>query len=867
MQSETFFSFDTLEFGKAIAVLERHLRTPLSPALLRKARPVEDLDWLESRFREIETACRFIETGKIFPFEGISDISPVLKQAEIPGAICEGKELVRVLDTLMGIRSLRKSLQNLEAPLGPLEVYLFRLVPQDEIESRLQSCLEMDGTLKDSASPALKRLRSRIRKQRQHIQKRLEDLCRKPEVRACLQEEYFTERGGRYVLPVQSSLKRKVRGIQHGRSDTGTTAYIEPFELVEVGNALAECIEEEIRETVRIFKDLTRELGSQSEAMRANLQTVAELDLVTSLADYCMETRGHLPTIVEEGDLVLIQARHPLLLSQMPLTEVVSNDLVLPTTRAGIVITGPNTGGKTVVLKTAGLLCLLALSGIPIPCGPGTRIPLLGGILADIGDEQSIEQSLSTFSSHISRMKSFVETSSEIRSRGMHRPLVVLDELGVGTDPAEGSALGRAFLEELVQLGAWVLVATHLGDLKLFGHTHPGFASGSMRFDHETLSPTYEFQMDTVGESHGLEIAQRLGLPDSIVGRARDLLETDPNRAAAMLHRLTEERKAARLLREEVEKTKTEIEEKRATLVARIEQTARKERDVLERARKAAEDKIASAKRRVAGIEELIDREEKKLKKGYDGREKALEEREKTLAWMERDLERQARMLFELASKFPNFAPEPLRSLDLERFRNARLGEPEWKRILREINREEGRIEKDFGTPQAQVRLEDDVRPAWDEIQPQDTIQVEGLDRPVLVEAKDLKKKRLSVLVGDLRSEVPYDRVLRRVPRAAAVSSPGTEGTTLVPRVRPDVGLEVNLIGMTVNEMEPRLRKYLDEAVMSGLEEVRIVHGFGTGVLRSAVEKILREHPSVADFRRGGPYEGGGGATVALLKV
>jgi DNA mismatch repair protein MutS2 len=692
-------------------------------------------------------------------------------------------------------------------------------------------------------------------------------MCRRPEIRKSLQEDYFTERGGRYVLPVQSTLKRNVRGIQHGRSDTGTTAYIEPLELVEAGNLLVESVEEEGREVIRVLRELTREVGDSSPTTRANLDTVAQLDLVVSLADYLLDVRGCLPEIASEGGLELRQVRHPLLLAKLPAAEVVANDLILPVNRSGVIITGPNTGGKTVVLKTAGILCLMALSGLPIPCGPGTRIPVMGGVLADIGDEQSIEQSLSTFSSHISQMTSFVAVSREIRERHAPRPLIVLDELGAGTDPAEGSALGRAFIEELMNLGAWILVATHLGDLKLFGHSHPSLSSGSMRFDSETLSPTYEFLMDTVGESHGLEIASRLGLPGSIVERANELIESDPNQAAALLHRLTEEERAARELREQIEKIKSDIEEKQGTLVRRIEQTARREKDILDTARKEAEHKIASAKKRVADIEVFIAREERKLKKGYDGKERDLEEREKEIAWMERDLEKRMKLLLDLAAKFPNFAPDPLRNLDIQRYRSMRLGEPEWKRILREINQEEKLLASEFPVPKTVVRVEGDVRPEWESICAGDTIRVEGFDRTVTVAEKDDKKKRLIVLVGNLRSEVSWDRVLQRTGHEAPAPPDETGGGGVTRFVAPDIGLELNLIGLTLEEMEPKLTKYLDDAVLSGLGQVRVVHGYGTGVLRAGVEKLLREHPAVRDFRRGEAAEGGGGATVATLKI
>jgi DNA mismatch repair protein MutS2 len=855
-----------LEFDKVLDLLERHLRTPISAPLLRASAPADDFDRLETRFREIDQVGILLERGQSFPFEGISDIQSILKQAEFAGSVCEGTDLLRVLENLRAVRALRNSLSQATAPLGPLNVYLSRLVPTDELEERLAACLESDGTLKDSASPALKKIRAQIKRQRGHIQRRLEELCRSAGVRDRLQEDYFTERRGRYVLPVQSGQKRKIAGIQHGRSDTGTTVYIEPLELVEAGNLLSEANEEEEREILRILKELTSEVRKQHPAIRSNLETVAEFDLVVGLADYNQAVRGTLPVLQREGPLDLRGIRHPLLLSRMELEQVVANDVFIPTESAGFLITGPNTGGKTVVLKSAGLLCSLALSGIPIPCGPGTRIPLLGAVLADIGDEQSIEQSLSTFSSHVARLKSFLETAKEVQREGAPRALIILDELGAGTDPAEGAPLGRAVLEELIDRGAWLLVATHLGDLKLFAHENSSILSGSMRFDSGTLSPTFELLMNTVGESHGLEIAERLGLPEKVIARAKGLIEADPNEAAGLLLRLTEEEKRARENREETERLKAEAEEKRDTLIRRIEQTAREEQKILNQARHEAEQKIRSAKNRVARLEETLAKEEQKLKSGYSGREKNLEERERHLAWLEKELEDRVRALIELAKRFPNFVPESLKFPELEKLRVDRLGEPEWRKVLRAINREEESLARDFGPKTSVAQVAEETRPGWDDIAPGDSLQVEGWEQPVTVAGKNERKKELSILVGNLNSEIPYSRVLRKLSRKQGKALADAGSSAVARSLGSDVPSEANLIGMTIEEMEPVLQKYLDSAALSGWDEVRVIHGFGTGALREGVQRLLREHPSVREFRKGGEGEGGGGATVVRFK-
>ncbi len=862
MKPQLVYSLDTLEFTKVLDLFERYLRTPLSRPLLRASTPTTAYDFLYARFAEMAEARSFIETGRRFAFEGIGDIQPVLNKAAMPGSFCEGPELVRMLDALRGIRLLRKGLSETERPLGALDHYAHRIQPMDDLENRLARCLESDGTLKDNASPTLARLRDRIRRQRAHIQKRLEDLSRHPDIRPLLQEEYFTERNGRYVLPVQSNQKRRIHGLQHGKSLSGTTTYIEPLELVEPGNLLVEAIEEETLEVIAIFKELTALLRERLPVLVPTFEAVAELDLVVSLAEYTLVSRSALPKIVPKGPLELRGIRHPLLLSQFPLEQVVPNDLVLEVDCSGLVITGPNTGGKTVVIKTVGLVCLLALSGLPFPCENGTSIPLLGGVLADIGDEQSIEESLSTFSSHVSRMKSFYDTTSAIQREGGYRPLVILDELGAGTDPAEGAALGRALIEDLIRLGAWVLVATHLGELKIFGYSHPALKSGAMLFNRETLSPTYQLRMDSVGESHGLEIAQRLGLPDTLIVRAEELISANPNQAVSVLHRLSEEEKRVQELRMESERSLAEIEEKKGSLVRRLEQTAREEKRILDEARRQAEQKIQAAKRRMTAIEDHIRKEEEKLRRGYDGREQELERRESRISWMERELERRIKLVGDLARKFPNFSADLLNPSELERL--SRLSEPEWKTILREINQEEETLKEEFPRKTRAIQPGQEVRPAWNDIQVGDSLRVEGVENAVVVSSRDERKKRLDVLLGNLSMEVPYKRVLQKL--GSAAPPPQSPSVRISNLFKSDTGPEINLIGMTLDEMEPTLLKYLDDASLSGRPSVRIIHGHGAGILRKGVQRILKEHPQVAKFHEADPNEGGAGATVAVMK-
>lgn len=857
------FSLDILEFHKAVEILATRLRTPLARPLLAASEPSTDHNWLERRFREIGEAYRLLMTGHVFPFDGILDIHPLLAKAELAGSLLDGPELITILETLRSIRRLRVALRGVPHLHADLDKYVHSLLPTDDLEDRLSRSFDPDGTLKDSASPELARIRDRIRRQRAHIQRRLEELCRNTDIRAMLQEDYFTERGGRYVLPVQSNYKRRIPGIQHGKSVTGTTAYIEPMDLVEPGNLLTEAIEEESEEVLRILRELTGEVRIRIPFLMPTLNAVAHLDLFFSLAEYTLDVQAVLPEIMADGPIQLVGFRHPILLEHMPREQVVANQYGMEPDTAAVFITGPNTGGKTVVLKSVGLMCSLALSGLPIPCREGTRIPLLGGVLADIGDSQSIEASLSTFSAHVARMKTFRESTVQIRAEGGPRPLIILDELGAGTDPSEGAALGRALVEDLIEQGAWVLVATHIGDLKVFGFEHPNIRTAAMRFDGDEFRPTYELALDSIGESHGIEIANRLGLPESLIRRAEELLESNPNQSVSVLHRLTEEERRAREGREEADRDRALAARLKEQLSEQIEKMQREKKHILDQARKDAESRVQAAKRRMSEIEKIIEKEEEKLRQGFEGRERDIQSREKQITWMEKELQERLNLLADLVQKFPNVGSELLESSTLQRLA-ARL-EPDWKRILREINREQDQIAEQF--PLQESRMEAlGIRPEWDHLAEGDWLKIEGMDQPVSIESLDIRKKRINVLLGNLRTEIPFDRVLLKIERPSGSKVREVHPVQVRQPRNPEVASEINLIGMTTDEMEPVLTRYLDDAALSGWESVRVIHGHGTGALRRSVRKLLETHPVIARFDEADVYEGGAGATVAVLR-
>lgn len=860
-----WYSLHTLEFNKVLHIQTGFLRTPLSHDLLLNSTPTDDLDWLEKRWAGIRQARALLEVQKSFVFEGFSDPRPILNRLSKPGAVGDPPDFLRIWEFVRGVSALRKSLVRMNCDLGVLEEFRHRLIEQEKLATLFRETLHEDGGIRDDATPTLLRIRRRIQNQRAHIQKRLEEMCRRPHLREILQEDYFTERAGRYVLPVQSNQKRKLAGIQHGKSDSGTTSYIEPLELVESGNLLAEAIEEEVWETLAIRRMLSSAVVEQIETLQANLAAVAELDLLVALADYSLATGSSLPEVVETGTLDLRNIRHPLLLAQMEPQQVIANDLEMRDSQAGIMITGPNTGGKTVILKTVGLTCALTLAGLPPVCGRGTTVPLMSGVLADIGDDQSIEESLSTFSSHMARQCFFLEKARTVQQTSQAPCLVILDELGAGTDPAEGASLGRALIEELVSCGAWLLIATHLGELKVFAHEQEQIRCAAMLFDLETLAPTYRLELDSVGASHGLEIAERLGLPHNVVTRARTLLQSNPNQALVLLHQLAQEEKQVRDLRLQLQQTQTHISELQEQLVKELEQTRQRQQGILNKARQEARHKLEVTRRRLENVEERIQQKERRALADCEQKELDLIERQKQIDWLEDELNGRLQILLRWARKFPNFAPDRISPAQIEKLQMEKLREPNWRTILREINQEAEQIEREYQGEVVSSRDYQSVRPEWAAINTGDYLKVEGFSQPVVVQSKDERRQRLRVVAGQLETDLPWEKVLQRLPAPkGSVAEPTTSVFTCASTS--DIPGEINLIGQTCEEMEPELIRFLDRAANSRRESVRIVHGHGTGALRKGVRRVLAQHPAVLKMETADRWSGGAGATVAILK-
>jgi len=513
--------------------------------------PAADREVVGERLAETQECMRLLGYGEHLPLDGIQDIGRSVGKLTVSGMLLQPVELLEVASTLGAARRLKSFFQRFESAGGSQLIVplLFAragiITPLKHLEDAVHEAVDETGEVRDSASPELRRIRKLIGRTRDGIIDRLSRILRDADTQSIIQEQLITVRDDRYVMPLKPNFRQSIKGVVHGHSGSRATLYVEPLEVVEQNNRLSELRMEEREEVERILRKLTGRLAADRQAIEATVAAAAGIDAVYARARFGIEYGGTVPELSSKGRLVLRSARHPLISAKLRTSaapqDAVPNDIELSGTDRSLIISGPNAGGKTVILKTIGLLCLMAQAGIPVTAAEGSELPVFGNVFADIGDEQSLEQDLSTFSSHVSQIAAILREAAP-------NSLVLLDELGSGTDPAEGAALGAAVLSKLLELGCMSVITTHHSVLKLFGARTDGAVNAAMEFDPETLKPTYRFILGRPGRSYGLDMASRLGVPDKVVQDARSRLTSDE----ADLDRLLEQvEQDARQLRSE----------------------------------------------------------------------------------------------------------------------------------------------------------------------------------------------------------------------------------------------------------------------------------------------------------------------------
>lgn len=576
----------TLELPKVLARLANYTAFSAGSELTRALAPAFDRDTVARRLRETSEARRLLDAKSDVSLGGVHDVRPLAEAALRNGTLLP-QELLDVRSTLAVARDLRRSLIRLEALVPNLAAIAARIADLPGLINEIGRCIDPDrAEVYDHASPALATLRREVREAFNRLQDKLQRILTSTRNGPYLQEAILTQRSGRYVVPIKAEFKGRIPGIVHDQSSSGATLFIEPLATVEMNNRWRELQLEEEREVQRILHALSQRVGAEAVPIAHTVEALAELDLILARARYAEVTRSIEPALrpPNAADLGLIhlrQARHPLLDPE----SVVPFDITLDPRTHIVVITGPNTGGKTVTLKTVGLLTLMAQCGLHIPAGDGSTLSMFEKVFADIGDEQSIEQSLSTFSSHLVNINSFFDQADE-------RSLVLLDELGAGTDPAEGSALARALLDRLRARGATVFVATHYPELKVWAHNTPGAVNASVEFDPETLRPTYKLTIGLPGRSNAFAIAARLGLRDDIVAEARAMVAEGDLKAEDLLADIHRQREAAGAARQSAEAAQAEARKLARDLRDRLSKIEDERAAILDQARDEAAKQI-----------------------------------------------------------------------------------------------------------------------------------------------------------------------------------------------------------------------------------------------------------------------------------
>ncbi len=734
-----------------------------------------------------------------FPLGGSRDLREALRRAE-QGGVLDPQALNDIADTLAVARRMRDFLESHAEGFARLAELAVPLAPLPEVAKELRRCLDPSGQLKDDASPELAQIRHAIGKFQAAIRSEVQRmLSRQAEY---LQESLVTVRGDRYVLPVRAEFKNKVPGLVHDQSASGQTLFIEPMALVNLNNDLQKARLDERDEIARILRHLTNLVAENVWELRGTDDGLAEIDFVAARARLSDRWDGYPPRLGSEGSVRFYKARHPLLVEAHladPQRPLVAIDLVLET--PALVITGPNTGGKTVTLKTLGLCTLLTQSGIHPPVGQGSETLAFGEVFADIGDEQDLAQSLSTFSGH---MRNLIDLLAKANARS----LVLLDEVGAGTDPAEGAAIARTVVEALIERGARLAATTHLADLKLLPYQVPGVQNASVEFDPASMRPTYRLLIGVPGHSNAIAIARRLGFPPGLADRAQVLLEAGADEATRLVNELSRERQEAATLRLEAEATRQRADALLGEYQAKLASWAEERKRLRAAADAEFKEAVAEAEREVKAVIAELKGQPTGQTAGKAG-------------------ERLRRMKGRLRPEEPVRKPMAVRPGD-----SVFLPRLNQVGIVQTVPDASGELAIQVGALKVTARIGELAPPPEREAGPKD----KPARRP------DAWRARAPALLEESRSGGGDATLLRHSSR------------------------EIDLRGMQVHEALPAVERFLDDAFHHGAEAVFLIHGAGTGALRRAIRDHLPSLPYAKAFRPGGHGEGGDGVTIVSLQ-
>lgn len=784
----------TLELDLILEKLAAECSCDDAKDLARGLKPAGDMAEVEMLLQQTEDAFSLLACFGGPSFSGLKNVNNSLHRAAAGGSL-NPKELLDIAYCLRALRTLDEWRNHSSGVKTSLDFFFEGITSNKYLETKILSCIVSEEEIADKASDTLFDIRKKIRSKENSIREKLDSLIHSSHYQQFLQEAIITQRNGRFVVPVKAECRGNVPGLVHDTSSTGATVFIEPASVVDANNDIKVLQGKERDEIMRILYELSAESGDFAESIKHSYESAIRLNLIFAKAHLAYKMKATKPILNNEGIICLKKARHPLIDPK----KVVATDIALGDEYDTLVITGPNTGGKTVSLKTLGLLTLMTMCGLLIPVADRSRVSVFNNILVDIGDEQSIAQSLSTFSSHMVNI-------IDIMKKADDKSLILIDELGAGTDPVEGAALAVSIIEALREKGAIIAATTHYAELKAYALDTPGVTNGCCEFDIETLRPTYKLLIGVPGRSNAFAILKHLGMTQDVIDNAKAIVGSDNRDFEAVLekleasrHALEEERKVA----EEMTERARKIEEKAQSEMDKIETLKARE---LDKAKREAQKLIDAAKRKSSQFLLELD----KLKK-----------------------EQTSSNATEIARK-------------TRRAVKAQMGEMD---DLINPNELADNWDYDYKLPRNPV--------------PGDRIVIKGIGEGEVLE---FKNNNVFVKSGLLKTRVKLsDIMILDKPKKKPVKTQHNVYRTSS-RADADVKTEIDMRGETVDEALSELGLFIDRCVLNNIEEIRIIHGKGTGALRSAVTDYLKTHPNVSEYRLGRYGEGENGVTIAKLK-
>ena len=789
-------TFRILEFDKVLGMAATFAFTVPGRALIKRIRPLKEIDEIRQQ-SDLVSECRGFMAEERFPIVHFEDLASVFRRIRPAGALLEPLGLRSFLPLFSSALNLRILSNNPEYP--GLGAVVSRLTTHPRLKSSIQTSIGREGEIKDEASPELSHIRKSIRSGENKIKKILEGMLKRKDLAPHLQDFYLAERNNRWVIPVKRDSKRSVPGIVHDISNTGETIYVEPYSIQLPGMELESYRAEEKLEEYRVLSRLSALLREHIHEIEEDYHIVAGLDALQAVAEFSEQMAMSPPEINKRGHLKIVNGLHPLLWKTLRGKNreagIMPLDLELGGEHSCLVITGSNAGGKTVALKTTGVLTLMALSGMHIPAGSGTTVPFLESVLADIGDEQSIEQDLSTFSAHIKRISEIIRKSSA-------ETLIIIDEFGTGTDPEQGGALSCAILRRLKQRGALTLISTHLGMLKAFAHSEPGLINSAMEMEEivssggSTYRPTYKLVMGEPGMSHAFEIAESLGLDEDVIREAREFMS---NEGAALESLISELKRKTGELDDKLKENKMLVQETgylRSSLKEELAMIRSMKQDILAKAGEEAE---------------------------------------------------------EIVMKTRSEARDIIRTLK-------DLPAPETGKVINHLDRKLVELKK-VRKPRSSEKLQ-----RLNKVSEGQRVFIDNLRTDGIVYSVNEKTWKCNVLVNGKKFVVSLNDLSEPAAKPPHASSEGPKaGISRYITGDTELSAELNVIGRRVDPALSLVERYLNDASLSGLKRVKIIHGIGTGRLSRAIRDYLKDHPLVESSAKGDEGEGGGAVTVVFL--